>query len=481
MSQSIMGEFVRCFLCRKKHTTPHKIIDGSICPSSKKSVKTVLLHLARCGKFQLLVARGEWLCRQCYTKIVDYDTTFMHLTRKQKSLTTLIEKAVTTIDSDIEAECLQEMSHMEEINDEHFFDDANVSDREIAETIFEVIGGKNGKRKKIAHHDKSKHRRNPESDTDSGEEDGEPLGENETIQCNLCAMRFKNRTHHQRHVVQVHKKFSCEMCSFSHRNEDYVMLHMNIHEGKSENQCRFCNKEFTTKISTIRHMEVHMDTKKYQCDKCGLVFSQTTVLYNHKLQHEAEERPLRCEICNQIFKTKRTFRHHMVTHRADRPRYSCEYCGKTFTEKYTLKVHKRTHPEAGASAVNQNDPGQLQYRDHQTDAMQYQEHQVQSYNNSQVEYTQPTQSHQPSTSSNNSGTKFGCIICDQQFNNKDNLNKHMEKEHDVILKSLSIANFTQYEVVTNESRKACHICGQIFSAQHNLDYHLVNVHQATLK
>ncbi|XP_005188351.2 serendipity locus protein delta [Musca domestica] len=473
-----MGEFVRCFLCRKKHTSPHKIIEGSICPASRKSVKTVLLHLARCGKFQLLIARGEWLCRLCFIKIVDYDTTFINLTRKQKVLTTLVEKAVTTIDSDIEAECLQEMSHMEEINDEHFFDDANVSDREIAETIFEVIGGNSEKKRKVTNHGKPRQERNIESAGSDSGEDVEALAEGETIQCNLCAMRFKNRTHHQRHVVQVHKKFSCKMCSFSHRNEDYVMLHMNIHEGKSENQCRFCNKEFTTKISTIRHMEVHMDTKKYQCDKCGLVFSQTTVLYNHKLQHEAEEKPLRCEICNQIFKTKRTFRHHMVTHRADRPRYSCEYCGKTFTEKYTLKVHKRTHPESGGAAVNQSDSVPNQYQNNQPQALQYEEHQVQAYNSSQVGYTQPQPS---STSSNNIGTKFGCIICDQHFNGKDSLNKHMEKEHDVILKSLSIANFTQYEVVTNESRKACYICGQIFSTQHNLDYHLVNVHEVTLK
>lgn len=474
-----MGEYVRCFLCRKRHTSMHhKSVDSSVCPASKKSVKTVLLHLARCGKFQLLISSGELLCRQCYVLIIDYDTTLMHLTRKQKNLTSLVEKAATTIDSDVEAECEAEMSHMDEFNDEHFFDDANVSDREIAETIFEVIGSRDAKKRK---HNPSKHIRPDNRQDSSGSDDFEDGGDAENIQCNLCAMRFKNRTAHQKHVVQVHKKFSCKMCSFSHRNEDYVLLHMNVHEGKSENQCRFCNKEFTTKISTIRHMEVHMDTKKYQCDKCGLCFSQTTVLYNHKLQHEAEEKPLRCEICNQIFKTKRTFRHHMVTHRADRPRYSCEYCGKTFTEKYTLKVHKRTHPEAG-TAQSHADTSQNHYNHEDDPQSRYQMDQQQSYNHSQIEYTPSSNPQQNSTQSNIvSGPKFGCIICDQHFTSKDNLNKHMEKEHDVILKSLSIANFTQYDVVSNDSRKPCHICGQIFSAQHNLEHHLVHVHEVVLK
>ncbi|XP_023293524.2 serendipity locus protein delta-like [Lucilia cuprina] len=473
----VVLEFNRCFLCRKKNTSDkfQKRIDVTQCPASKKSIRTVLLHLARLGKFELHLPSGEWLCRKCYFQIADYDSNLVNVTRKQRNLSMLVEKAATSFESDIEDECLQEMSSMAELNDDHFFEDANVSDHEISETIFDVIGGDNSRKRKQDNdqfviqsvHSVSQHR---------------PVPLSEQIQCNLCAMRFKNRARLQRHVVQAHKKFSCDVCSFSHRNEDYVMLHMNIHEGKNENQCRFCNKEFTTKISTIRHMEVHLDTKKYQCDKCGLCFSQTTVLYNHKLQHEAEEKPLRCEICNQIFKTKRTFRHHMVTHRADRPRYSCEFCFKTFTEKYTLKVHKRTHPEAGVPAASTN----FQYQQQQQQEHQYQVESEphQSFNQNHVDYLQTTNlqaTNSQTTSAAPAIPKFSCIICDQPFTTKDHLNKHMEKEHDVILKSLTIANFSQFEVVTNEPRKPCHICGQIFSAQHNLEYHLENVHGVSFK
>ncbi|KAM7363783.1 serendipity locus protein delta-like [Cochliomyia hominivorax] len=472
-------DFIRCYLCRKKSAKDklYKSIDDALCPASKKAVKTVLLYLARVGKFELHISNGEYLCRKCFGQIADYDLNFVTLNRKQKQLSLMVEKAATSFESDIEDECLQEMSSMPELNDEHFFEDANVSDREITETILEVMGANTIRKRSQESH--QHHQNTQREGTDNhGVFETNQSHISEQIQCNLCAMRFKTRARLQRHVVQAHKKFSCNVCSFSHRNEDYVMLHMNIHEGKNENQCRFCNKEFTTKISTIRHMEVHMDTKKYQCDKCGLCFSQTTVLYNHKLQHEAEEKPLRCEICNQIFKTKRTFRHHMVTHQADRPRYSCEFCGKTFTEKYTLKVHKRSHPEAGITP-----PAGVQYQQQQHQNYEIESDQHQSFNQNQDDYMQ---SNVPSTNSQKTTTttttsKFSCIICDQPFTTKDHLNKHMEKEHDVILKSLTIANFTQYDVVTNEPKKPCHICGQIFSAQHNLEYHLEHMHGVAFK
>lgn len=467
----VVQEVIRCFLCRKKNANNglHKSIETALCPSSKKSVGTVLMHLARIGKFELHLSNDEWLCRKCYIQIAEYDSTLVNLTRKQKDLSMLVEKAATSFDSDIEEECIQEMANMTEFNDDNFLEDVDFSDREITETILEVINGNNTQKRK----QENQPQRMAQVIQTNSPAFAKRSKFSSQIQCNLCAMRFKNRQRLQRHVVQAHKKFCCDVCSFSHRNEDYVMLHMNIHEGKNENQCRFCNKEFTTKISTIRHMEVHMDTKKYQCDKCGLCFSQTTVLYNHKLQHEAEEKPLRCEICNQIFKTKRTFRHHMVTHRADRPRYSCEFCGKTFTEKYTLKVHKRTHPDAGI----QSGPSAVQYEQQEEQHYHVDADHAQSFNQNQVDYVQ---SNQQSTNAQ-TAPKFSCIICDQPFTTKDYLNKHMEKEHDVILKSLTIANFSQYEVVTNEARKPCHICGQIFSAHHNLEFHLEHVHGVSFK
>ncbi|XP_004517956.1 serendipity locus protein delta [Ceratitis capitata] len=420
----------KCFLCRRKimSSRDQKLLESSICPSSKKSFKDVLSYLAMHANTELHISRGEYVCSKCHLDVVDYDTYLIKALKKQRALLGLIEKAAMDIDSDFDNEFNSDMSALDELTDDHFFDDAEISDTEIAQTIEDAMGQKS-------------------------EDPSANLGRrNRKMKCDFCAMQFHTKSGLKKHITNAHKKFSCEICSYSHRNEDYVMLHMNTHDGRNENQCRFCEKEFSTKISTIRHMEVHYNSKKYQCDKCGLCFSQTTVLYNHKLQHEAEEQPLQCEVCSQVFKTKRTYRHHMITHRADRPRYNCEYCPKTFTEKYTLKVHKRTHPEAiGSSDVNQGKE-QLQ--------------------NTPKEAEVPTKLQSQEM-------KFNCIICEQIFTAKDHLNKHMEKEHDVILKSLTMNNFSEFDVVDDESKKPCHICGQLFNAQANLDYHLKYVHTST--
>ncbi|XP_054081331.1 serendipity locus protein beta-like [Zeugodacus cucurbitae] len=429
----------KCFLCRRKITSPQnqKLVDSSTCPASKKSFRDVLSYLARHANSELHIGHDESICVTCHFDVVEYDTYLMKALKKQRALLDLIEKAVLGIDSDFDNEFESDMSALDELTNDHFFDDALISDTEIAQTIDDAIGEKS---ENISRSPSGISRKNRGT----------------VIKCDFCAMRFRTNSGLKRHITHAHKKFSCELCSYSHRNEDYVMLHMNTHDGRNENQCRFCEKEFSTKISTIRHMEVHFNSKKYQCDKCGLCFSQTTVLYNHKLQHEAEEQPLQCEICSQVFKTKRTYRHHMITHRADRPRYKCEYCTKTFTEKYTLKVHKRTHPEAMNSSDVAQSKEQQQNSPSENEGATYDPVKAQTNDN-----------------------KFNCVICDQIFTAKDHLNKHMEKEHDVILKSLTINNFSEFDVVDEETKKACHICGQMFNAQANLDYHLKYVHAGT--
>ncbi|XP_067615736.1 serendipity locus protein beta-like [Eurosta solidaginis] len=427
---------VRCFLCRRKIAAPRdkKHIDNSTCPTSKKSFREVLLYLAKHANSELHIATGESVCSSCHFEIVEYDTYLMKALKKQRILLDLIDKAITGFDSDFENDIIPDTSALDELTDDHFFDDADVSDNEIERTIDDAMDDDDDRTEAII---------------------GRPRKDREyKIKCDFCAMKFRTKQNLHKHVSNVHKKFTCELCPYSHRNEDYVKLHMNTHEGKNENQCRDCGKEFTSKMSVIRHMEAHYDSRKYQCDKCGLCFSQTTVLYNHKLQHEAEEQPLQCDICTQVFKTKRTYRRHMITHRADRPRYSCDYCSKTFTEKYTLKIHKRTHPEAVESSE-----------------VKQPQQQISSQENDESTYAPPKTPPQES--------KFNCIICEQVFTVKDHLNKHMEKEHDVILKSLTINNFTEYDEVDESSKKSCNICGQIFSAQPNLDYHLKYVHTNT--
>ncbi|EDW83919.1 uncharacterized protein Dwil_GK13423 [Drosophila willistoni] len=273
-------------MCHEGYLVDAKPIDSTLCSASNKSLAEALKYLINRGNSLYLNLEappaGGVLCLRCYNDMMDYDAALVGVLQKQLKLLKRFEENNPIIESD-DSEIEVELQTEEE----------NELERDFIELEVEI-----GREAKIRKHS---------------------------------------------HVLQLKKKFECELCEYAHRNEDYVKLHMNIHEGRSETTCLVCHKQFTTKMNTIRHMESHLQNKRHQCHKCGMCFSQSTVLYNHKLQHEAEENPLQCGICQSVFKTKRTYKHHLLTHRADRPRYACDFCEKTFTEKYTLKIHRRIH------------------------------------------------------------------------------------------------------------------------------------------
>jgi len=186
----------------------------------------------------------------------------------------------------------------------------------------------------------------PFSDADDSTESSEEEL-NLDIPCHICGEMFPNQDILEKHIktdnCQKNECATCNICGIKVKDDEVLDLHMNLHEGKTELECRYCPKKFSHKRNVLRHMEVHWDKKKYQCEKCGERFSLSWLMYNHLMRHDAEEHALICEVCHQQFKTKRTYKHHLRTHQTDRPRYPCPDCEKSFVDKYTLKVHKRVH------------------------------------------------------------------------------------------------------------------------------------------
>lgn len=462
--------WLKCFLCRRKDSKMdgHKLIYQTTCSSSNKTLKEILEYLSTFSGAIIQISKTDLVCFKCYLELREYDDLMLKTRWKQKRLSRMVEDTANGVDSDYEKECNAQMEALRELEESHFFDNnEEVSDGEIESAIREALGKNDVKKSKLRALEKMKE-------------------ELKKYSCSYCYEKFKAKNSLYNHIYAVHQKHACEQCNFTHRNEEYVKLHMNTHEGKDPNQCRYCDKVFSSKISTIRHMEVHLDSKKYQCDKCGLCFSQTTVLYNHKLQHEAEENPLECEICHQMFKTKRTYRNHMNTHKPDRQRFSCEYCQKTFTEKYTLKVHiKRAHAEAAPSDENATSSNVIANNETMYNASNTSiamDHPMETNSNEiitpiDVPVNLPPLEAGVLTLPAPDNNRYNCIICEQVFYQRDLLNKHMEKDHDVIVNPLAVSNYTQYDVITNvESKRSCHICGTMFSTQSNLDIHMEQYH-----
>ncbi|KAM8703929.1 hypothetical protein ACLKA7_008540 [Drosophila subpalustris] len=327
-----------CFVCGKMKTVGvFQLIEGCIVPGTFKPIKDILKHFEKIINQRLELTPTSAACRDCLEYLFNYDRLVRNLSqvqrqiadsllscrkRKPGSLPTkkaVIKPKAPDARSRIKEDSVQKAAVKEESTEEEFL---------------------------IMNEDQDQQEDFPFSD---GEDSMESSEEEQYLEipCHICGEMFSNQDCLEKHIktdnCQKNEYATCNICGIKVKDEEVLDLHMNLHEGKTELECRYCPKKFSHKRNVLRHMEVHWDKKKYQCEKCGERFSLSWLMYNHLMRHDAEEHALICEVCHQQFKTKRTYKHHLRTHQTDRPRYQCPDCEKSFVDKYTLKVHKRVH------------------------------------------------------------------------------------------------------------------------------------------
>ncbi|KAH8417537.1 hypothetical protein KR222_001657 [Zaprionus bogoriensis] len=419
-----------CFFCGAVdiHGTANYELLSSKVPSSHKSVSLVLTHLASCMKMKIDLKSSTKLCPRCFVDLSDYDTIMVNLMVTQKKLTTQLKAALKSEYEDDSLVELLDKSADDDAEAEALFVELVKEENEAGMDIKEEFDGDG---------DEDEY---DDDDDDDDEEEGEFLcddkPENRHIkldeelqakfspkrlkqECSTCGKIFNARYQLQKHISEEHTKTQahvCPICGIIRRDEEYLELHMNVHEGKTEKQCRYCPKSFSRPVNTLRHMRMHWDKKKYQCEKCGLRFSQDNLLYNHRLRHEAEENPIICSICNVSFKSRKTFNHHTLIHKENRPRHYCTVCPKSFTERYTLKMHMKTHEGDVVYGVREEVPADDQVVEEL-----------------QVDVDESEQAVTVIMSDNDDNSGF-CLICNTNFENKKELEHHLQFDHDVVLK-----------------------------------------------
>ncbi|XP_017036894.1 serendipity locus protein beta [Drosophila kikkawai] len=347
-----------CFVCGKiKSVGVFQLIEGCIVPGTFKPIKDILKYFEKIINQRLDLTPSSAACRDCLEYLFNYDRLVRNLSQVQRQIADALlgcrqgegtddckptgKKRVTkpsvqvpafqilhpTQNKQVEvpqsSAAMLEAMKEEEVQEEEFMKEEMLDDDfRFSEAEAE----------------------------DSMSSSEEMFFENMDIPCHICGEMFSSQEILDRHIktdnCQKNEFTTCNICGLKVKDDEVLDLHMNLHEGKTELECRYCDKKFSHKRNVLRHMEVHWDKKKYQCDKCGERFSLSWLMYNHLMRHDAEENALICELCHQQFKTKRTYKHHLRTHQADRPRYPCPDCEKSFVDKYTLKVHKRVHQPA---------------------------------------------------------------------------------------------------------------------------------------
>lgn len=426
----------RCILCRQIFSEQDKRreVSKAMVQSSKKTVRAILNHLNKCGKKIIHIPDAAQICDQCYVKIDRYDKVMVILMKSQKELSDMLTRQTPDINSKKSI-----------LNNSQLFNDIIVgpitsaradksSDFESSMTI-EILDEQDDAFNNDDHHDGNSvedmdvsKEEDWDMNDDSGEEEEKVKSEKNSIKFVIkkCEYPDCTRVFYSMRSFFIHKKkhevatYKCNECGVCCKDEEYLELHKNIHEGKTELECKFCPKKFARRSNTIRHMQLHWDKKNFQCEKCGERFSQSNILYNHMLLHEGEEKVLQCEICNLICKSRKTLRNHLNTHKEDRPRFPCEICGKTFAEKYTLKVHRKTHPETKLDTIPEQPSTSMNEVVEEKPTLRWDFQPVQT-----VTINPPPGKIATHT----------CLICCQVFTSKPKLNDHMQNSHDVILDS----------------------------------------------
>lgn len=374
-------------------------------PKSQKTILDIIRHISRVLKVTFNVPARARVCTVCYKELVRYDCYVVELLEVQKRLSDKINARVKgiklqkpTVFPAVSRTTNLAGNEGDDKNCIHNNDDEDGEDDDKGDVeAIEDDDDYDDDNSLLAEQDV----------TSSASGQREQENPNENYPCPVCNLKLKNQRALDYHLNKDHKnRVTCNVCGVQVRNDEYLALHMNLHNGKTENDCSFCDKSFARRVNVIRHMQVHFNKKKHQCERCGMFFTQTTIFYNHRLQHEAEDNPLICSICSQTFKTIRTYKRHMVTHQEDRPRYNCEFCGKVFVDKYTLKMHIRTH-HANTSG---GDDSQEQTT-------------VQSHKKVKVSTIEEQQDH----------VIFTCVICQHIFVRQDLFSEHMQNVHDVVM------------------------------------------------
>lgn len=404
-----------CFLCGKpdKHSNQtFQNIETCKVPASGKPVQVVLQHLAHCVKTNLVFQGVASICLECCDELAEYDNLMVNLLSFQKRLT---ERLRSVLSGELKLELIDYEESIAEamiVEDDGQVEDAFDPGMEAKEEFIEIVGNEESVESTIQD-DESMHSDKDFND-DEDEWNADKMFGEKSQECVVCGLIFKTKSELQRHINSAHdiKQFVCPVCGVVRRDQEYLELHMNLHEGKTEYECRYCDKRFTRPVNTLRHMRKHWDKKEYQCEKCGERFSLDNMLYNHRMRHEAEENPLICSICNQSFRSRKTYNHHMLIHQENRPRHHCTHCSKSFTERYTLKMHMKSHNiELPSTRLKM----------------------AQLFDEQELNETKLAVSTLISKFDTSPQKEFSCVICSRSFENKENLEKHLESDHDVIL------------------------------------------------
>ncbi|XP_032578114.1 zinc finger protein Xfin [Drosophila sechellia] len=189
-------------------------------------------------------------------------------------------------------------------------------------------------------------------------------------------------SHHKRTQCENREKqFKCTRCGYKFMWESNLLLHMDLHHVKTEDQeldeskeasgdepkaegqvfqCGLCTRKYNRKDRLTAHLKKFhgpdckpntaktpsrpislKEPKRFLCAFCGKAVSSSSNLIIHMRRHTGEK-PFKCEYCTMAFPRSSDLQCHRRTHTGERP-HVCTVCQKGFARSYKLQQHMRIH------------------------------------------------------------------------------------------------------------------------------------------
>ncbi|XP_038111354.1 zinc finger protein 808 [Culex quinquefasciatus] len=304
-------------------------------------------------------------------------------------------------------------------------------------------------------------------------------GENGNHKCGICEAEFQYKSAARTHILQKHdpsKPFKCDVCFISLTTELRLIRHKALGHGvgvikcdqsaedKDESgatiyTCKICSKTFTSMVRFKRHKNVHVAyNRPFKCDVCLYRFSTRSQLQQHAKTHqekpEGTDQPDQdqwpCEFCEEKLPNKRAQTMHVrrfhpeqslavespagtaTSTGSDKNEYKCIICSEAFARESVLNTHMKMHELIALEKEKEQ-------RQQQLEAMLNKREQQQQQQNSALDSSTTAVgaiSFNESLTTMASGKKrsdadmlFVCIVCEQEFEERDMLLKHQKRLH----------------------------------------------------
>jgi hypothetical protein len=143
--------------------------------------------------------------------------------------------------------------------------------------------------------------------------------------------------------IHLENTFECEVCHKILARQDYLTIHMRIHNNIKNYSCTMCDMNFVDATSLNKHMKIHLNILDCICtyEGCGAKFYKSDQLVNHIRRYHTLERPYKCDIedCDNSYVCSSDLNNHINTVHIQNP----EFLQRQKIQENEVKTLLKTH------------------------------------------------------------------------------------------------------------------------------------------